>query len=60
MEIQFKPALKSRNLYYDLNKLFKSCLSFKASIAYWTINEQYFKTVLTDALKKRTHLFVLI
>lgn len=52
MNIQFAPQLKNRSLFQDLNSLFQECTSFKASVAYWTIREDFFKHSLTKALKK--------
>jgi hypothetical protein len=52
MNIQFAPQLKTRSLYKDLDSLFRECTSFKASLAYWTIREDFFKNSLTNALKK--------
>jgi hypothetical protein len=53
MNIQFSPQLKNRSLFQDLNSLFQECTSFKASVAYWTIFPDFFKTTLTNALKKQ-------
>lgn len=53
MNIQFAPHLKNRSLYKDLDSLFHECTSFKASVAYWTIFPDFFKTTLTNALKKQ-------
>jgi hypothetical protein len=52
MNIQFSPQLKKRSLYKDLDSLFRECISFKATLAYWTIREDFFKKSLTEALKK--------
>ena len=53
MDIKLIPATKNRNIKLQIEGLLTNCVSFQASVAFWTIDIKFFShRALTYALKK--------